>query len=198
MDIMKNKINKAIKSLTILFLTTGLIFFSSVEMIIAKPLISERAIFDLVNKERVKNDITPLTLNNKLTQAAINKAKDLAKNNYFSHNSPEGKKFSSWIKETEYEYSFIGENLAKDFSDSESTIKAWLKSSGHRENILNENFTETGITIYENIVVQIFGRPELIPLSLKNTIGDHISENLILYTNESNRLMIHSQQNNLV
>ena len=194
---MKNKINKAIKSLTILFLTAGLIFFTSFKIVIAKPLISERDIFDLVNKERVKNNITPLTLNNKLTQAAINKAKNLVKNNYFSHNSPEGKKFSSWIKETKYEYSFIGENLAKDFSDSESTIKAWLKSSGHKKNILNENFTETGIAVYNNIVVQTFGRPELMPLSLEKTIGDHISENLILYINGDNRSMIHSQQNNL-
>jgi hypothetical protein len=35
------------------------------------------------------------------------------------------------------------------------------------------------------------------PLSLEKTIGGHISENLILYINKDNRLMIHSQQNNL-
>ena len=194
---MKNKINKAIKSLTILFLTSGLIFFTSVEMVIAKPLISERAIFELVNKERMKNDIAPLTLNNKLTQAAINKAKNLVENNYFNHNSEEGKTFSSWIKDTGYEYSFIGENLAKDFSDSKSIIKAWFKSPGHKENILNKDFTETGIAVYNNIVVQIFGRPELMPLPLRETIGDHLSENLILYINENNRLLIHSEQSNL-
>jgi hypothetical protein len=194
---MKNKINKAIKSLTILFLTSGLIFFTSVEIVIAKPSISERAIFELVNKERIKDDIAPLTLNNKLTQAAINKAKNLVENDYFAHSSKEGNTFSSWIKNTGYEYSFIGENLAKDFSDSNSVIKAWFKSPGHKKNILNENFTETGIAIYNNVVVQIFGRPELMPLSLEKTIGGHISENLILYINKDNRLMIHSQQNNL-
>ncbi len=194
---MKNKINKAIKSLTILFLTSGLIFFTSVEIVIAKPSISERAIFELVNKERIKDNIAPLTLNNKLTQAAINKAKNLVENDYFAHSSKEGNTFSSWIKNTGYEYSFIGENLAKDFSDSNSVIKAWLKSPGHKKNILNENFTETGIAIYNNVVVQIFGRPELMPLSLEKTIGGHISENLILYINKDNRLMIHSQQNNL-
>jgi Cysteine-rich secretory protein family len=194
---MKNKIKKAIKSFIILFLTSGLMFFTSIEMVIAKPLISEGAIFELVNEERIENDITPLILNNKLTQAAINKAKDLAKNNYFNHDSNEGKKFSTWIKETGYEYSFIGENLAKDFSNNESIIKAWLKSPGHRENILNDNFTETGIAVYNDIVVQIFGRPELLPLPIKETIGDHISENLILYLNENNKLIIHSKQNHL-
>jgi uncharacterized protein YkwD len=194
---MKNKINKAIKFLTILFLTSGLMFFTSIEIVIAKSSISERAIFDLVNKERIRNDIAPLTLNNKLTQAAINKAKNLVENNYFNHSSKEGATFSSWIKDTGYKYSFIGENLAKDFSDSKLIIKAWYASPGHKENILNENFTETGIAVYDNVIVQIFGRPEIIPLSLKKTIGNHISENLILYINENNRLMIHSQQINL-
>jgi len=196
--IMKNTIKKSIKFLTILFLTSGLVFFTSIETVIAISPLSEAQVFELVNERRVKDNITPLTLNNKLTQAAINKVKDLAENNYFSHESKEGKKFSSWIKETGYKYSLIGENLAKDFSDNESIIKAWLKSPGHRENILNDDFTETGIAIYNNIVVQIFARPEIIPLSLKETIGDHLSENLILYTNENNRLIIHSEQNHLV
>lgn len=194
---MKNKIKKTIKSLIILFLTSGLIFFSSVEMVIAKPLISEGEVFRLINNVRTKNDITPLTLNNKLTQAAINKVKYLAKNDYFNHSSKDGKTFSSWIKDTEYEYSFIGENLAQGFSDSESIIKAWLKSPGHRENILNNNFTETGIAVYNNVVVQIFARPEIMPLSIEKTIGNHLSENLILYINENNRLIIHSKQNQL-
>lgn len=194
---MKNKLNKIIKSLMVLFLSSGLIFFTNIEIVIAKSSISERAIFELVNKERIKNDIIPLTLNNKLTQAAINKAKNLVENDYFNHNSKKGDTFSSWIKDTGYEYSFIGENLAKDFSDSKSIIKAWYTSLGHRENILNENFTETGIAVYHNVVVQIFGRPEIMPLSLKKTIGNHISENLILYINQDNRLIIHSQQNNL-
>jgi len=194
---MKNKIKKNIKSLAILFLIPVLTFFYNIEIVIAKPLISEKDIFNRINTERIKNDIIPLTLNNKLTQAAINKAKDLVENNYFDHNSEDGKTFSSWIKKTGYKYSFIGENLAKDFSDSKLTIKAWLKSPGHKENILNENFTETGIAVYNNIIVQIFGRPEIMPISLKKTIGTHLSENLILYINEHNRLIIHSGQNHL-
>ncbi len=196
---MTKNIKKIIKTIVILFvISTELFFFNIINMAIAEPNISERAIFELVNKERIKNNITPLTFNDKLTQSAINKVKDLVENNYFNHSSEDGKTFSSWIKETGYEYSFIGENLAKDFSNNESIIKAWFKSPGHKENILNRNFTETGIAVYDNVVVQIFGRPELMPLSLEKTIGDHLSENFILYINDQNRLMIHSEQNHLV
>ena len=196
---MTKNIKKIIRTIVILFvISTKLFFFNSVNMAIAEPNISERTIFELVNKERIKNNIAPLTFNNKLTQSAINKVKDLVENNYFDHSSEDGKTFSSWIKESGYEYSFIGENLAKDFYNNESIIKAWLKSPGHKENILNRDFTETGIAVYDNVVVQIFGRPELMPLSLEKTIGDHLSENFILYINDQNRLMIHSEQNHLV
>lgn len=196
---MNKNINKAIKIITIdSVICIESFFFNTIPLATAKTDISENYIFKLINEERTKNDIIPLTLNNKLTQAAINKAKYLAENNSFDHSSNNGDSFSSWIKDTGYEYSFIGENLAKDFSNEKSIIKAWLQSSGHKENILNSNFTETGIAAYNNIVVQIFGRPQSLPLSIKKTIGDHLSENLILYTNENSKLINYSHQNSLV
>lgn len=186
---MKKNKEQSIKKYISLFLIVGILISFNPLTVTAKSSISEKNIFKLINKERNKSNLSSLTLNNKLVQAAINKAKDLSENKYFDHNSENGKKFSSWIKETGYEYSFIGENLAKDFNDSESIIKAWLKSPGHKKNILNNNFTETGIAVYGNIVVQIFGRPELMPLPLQETIGQHLSENLILYTSDGNRLI---------
>ena len=173
----------------LLIIATELAFLAQPQIVLAEGKISSTEIFMLINNERSKNNISPLTINNKLIQAANNKAKDLIKNNYFDHNSPTGKTFSSWIKETNYQYSFIGENLAINFQSEKEIVEAWLNSESHKENLLNQNFTETGISIKnENgkiIVVQIFGRPENKPIALEETIRNHLSE-IIIYSNKEN------------
>lgn len=175
--------------LILLIISTQWLYLGQARVVIAKENISPTGIFKLINKEREKENISPLTLNNKLIQAAKNKAKDLKDNKYFDHNSPDGKQFSSWIKDTDYKYSFIGENLATNFQTEEGVINAWMKSESHRENILEENFTETGIAVENDngkiIVVQIFGRPDTKPITLEQTIKNHISEFIIYSTQEN-------------
>lgn len=174
------------------------ILFFNFKTATAEPLISETIIFKLINKKRVENNIHPLIINNKLAQAAIDKAKYLYRNNYFDHESKNGQKtFSYWIKETNYKYSFAGENLATNFKNNNDIIQAWMNSSSHQENLLNENYLETGIAVYKNIVVQIFGRPAEMPMSIQKTIGNHISENLILYISQGNKLHYKLETNNL-
>lgn len=215
---MKEKIVKILRIFIILIVSTELLFFGNLQITIAdipipqsetelnikgqKIDISERTIFELVNEQRKKNNISPLIINQKLVQAANNKADDLLKNKYFGHDSVDGKKtFSTWIKETGYQYSFVGENLASNFKNNTSIIKAWLNSLSHKENLLNKNFTETGIAVKNNgkIIVQIFGRPMNNPIPLEETIGSHISEILILYINLDNALKESlNKTNNLV
>lgn len=122
-----------------------------------------------VNQERVKKNIAPLIINSQLMQAASNKVKDMASKNYFSHISPvDGKKWSSFIKESGYKYVEAGENLANGYDSVEDMVKAWMDSPTHRENILNPNFEETGMALeygtlneFPTIFVsQSFGRKE--------------------------------------
>jgi hypothetical protein len=128
--------------------------------------ITAEKLIELTNKEREKAGINILTTNQLLTQAAYQKAQDIVKTQKFQHNI-DGRKFSSWIKEAGYNYSYAGENLAIDFSTSEGIIKAWANSDLHRKNLLNPRFKEIGIATIEGefegedttIVVQIFGEP---------------------------------------
>src|SRR3989338_8019215 len=90
----------------------------------------------LTNQERVKYDLNNLSASPLLAEAARAKASDLLKNGYFSHNSPSGKKFSAWVREANYDYTVVGENLAMGFDSSQAVIQAWMKSPGHRGNIL--------------------------------------------------------------
>ncbi len=129
--------------------------------------ITPENVVTLTNYERLKNNIKPLTINEELNKAASAKAKSLIEAQQFSHNLG-NRRFSSWIKDTEYEYSYVGENLAIDFSTSEGAMKAWMESPSHKKNILNKKFHEIGIAIIEDefqghnsiLIVQIFGTPK--------------------------------------
>lgn len=126
---------------------------------------------DLANNDRKQDDIGTLTINPKLVAAAQAKADDMAKNGYFAHNSPDGKTSWTWFKQAGYAFSYAGENLAVNFSDSEDVEQAWMDSPTHRANILNGKFTEIGIATAQGeykgkkttFVVQMFGRPRSAP-----------------------------------
>ena len=122
-----------------------------------------------INKERVKNALPPLIQNKKLSLSAQSKTDDMAnpEQSYFSHISPSNKRWSDFIKETNYDYAIAGENLANGFESIVDMIDAWMNSPTHRENILNSEVVETGIGITLGklddtptiFVSQHFGKP---------------------------------------
>ena len=122
---------------------------------------------DLANTDRVSEDIGTLKVSPILQAAAQAKANDMAAKGYFAHISPEGLDSWYWFKQAGYSFSYAGENLAADFSDSADVEKAWLASPTHRANLMNAHFTEIGIATAEGtyeghpttFVVQMFGTP---------------------------------------
>ena len=146
-----------IKSFTIA--RPGVLGYSS-EITISKVL-------DQTNTERVKLGLKSLTFNSTLSKSAQLKADDMFTNNYWAHTSPEGKSPWDFFNNAGYEYSVAGENLAKDFYDTEGLLKAWMNSPTHRESIINPKYQEIGIGVVNGIlggvkttlVVQHFGTP---------------------------------------
>jgi len=102
-------------------------------------------VLNLVNKERSKVGLTDLTLNNKLNNVAQLKAEDMAKNGYFSHNSPTYGSAFDMMKKYGISYISAGENIAKGQKSAESVMKAWMASSGHKANILKKEYKELGV-----------------------------------------------------
>ena len=121
----------------------------------------------LTNDARSKENIAKLTINEKLSLAAQAKAEDMALKGYFAHNSLDGKTPWYWIDQAGYKYEYAGENLAVNFEESEEVVKAWLKSPGHRFNLLGRNYTEIGVGTASGLykgkqatfVVQMFASP---------------------------------------
>lgn len=121
----------------------------------------------LANEDREAANLNQFVISPKLEEAAKMKAEDMVKNSYFAHVSPEGVSPWHWFKKAGYDYVFAGENLAINFYDSKDVEKAWMNSPGHRDNILNNRFTEIGIAVATGMyqgrettfVVQMFGYP---------------------------------------
>ena len=119
--------------------------------------ITEENILNGVNKIRYEEGLNILKRNAVLDAAADAKANDIIKQDYWSHTNPQGKKFSAFIIEAGYNYKYAGENLAKEFDTVQGTINAWVASPTHYANIVQGNYTETGIAVRGDLVVQVFG-----------------------------------------
>lgn len=122
------------------------------------------AILKLVNQERSKAGVSPLKLSEKLTNVANIKAKDMADKNYFSHTSPTYGSPFDMLKKFGISFSYAGENIAAGQKTAEEVMDSWMNSSGHRQNILNKNYTQLGVGFkrggqYGTEWVQLFIKP---------------------------------------
>jgi len=152
------------------------------------PQITPAKMLNLTNQSRKENGLFALTVNRKLVSAAEEKTDDMFKFQYFEHNSPSGVTPWDLIKTAGYDYRYAGENLAIDFITAESAHKALMASDSHRENILNQNYTEIGISVKRNvfegsesiIVVMEFGVPLKIQTKAAYMSNDNINEDIKL------------------
>lgn len=101
----------------------------------------------LVNEERAAVGLNPLIINESAMSAAAVRSKEIRQS--FSHTRPDGSSFSTALKEQGISYRGSGENIAYGQRSPKEVMKAWMNSSGHRANILNEKFTSIGVGCYE-------------------------------------------------
>lgn len=102
----------------------------------------------LVNAERAKEGLSPLTVNTQVQSAAQIRAVECELS--FSHTRPNGSNFASALKEQNVSYRRAGENIAWGQRSPEEVVNAWMNSAGHRANIMNPSFTQIGVGYYQN------------------------------------------------
>ncbi len=105
----------------------------------------ESEVVRLVNAERSKTGLAPLTQDWQLSRVARYKSQDMKDLGYFSHTSPTYGSPFEMMKSFGITYSTAGENIAKGYSTPEDVVKAWMNSPGHRANILNSSYTHIGV-----------------------------------------------------
>lgn len=107
--------------------------------------ISGQYIAELTNQERAKMGLDKLNWNGSLASSANAKAVDMCSKDYWAHNSPNGATPWTFISAAGYNYTAVGENLAKDFMNDADTIAGWMSSASHRQNILNNLYKDIGV-----------------------------------------------------
>jgi putative cell wall-binding protein len=107
----------------------------------------EAAVLDLVNVERAKVGVLPLNASAVLQSATNIRAEEISIK--FEHVRPNGTSWSTVITE-DFGLSFnaAGENIASGYRTPEAVVAAWMGSTGHRENILDTDFTAMGVGYY--------------------------------------------------
>ena len=103
-------------------------------------------IADLVNKEREKAGLAPLTLVVETSGAAAIRAEEIY--SVFAHERPDGSRYRTVLDQCGISYSFCGENVAYGYRTAEAVMDGWMNSEGHKANILHERFTKIGVGHY--------------------------------------------------
>lgn len=115
----------------------------------------ENKLFNMINNQRRKNGLKPLTFDGKAYRAARAHSADMAKRDYFNHNSPDGKSVTDRLRKTGLVFRNVtwGENIACNYNypnPLEQTVKGWMNSPGHRKNILNPRYQYGAIGIAQD------------------------------------------------
>lgn len=123
----------------------------------------EAEIVELTNRKRRKRGLKLLKINMQLMCLARKQSASMARNNQLSH-TVNGKSLALRIKKSGYPYRHVGENVARSKRLPPHVVRMWMKSQGHRVNILNPHFREIGIGIAkakngDKYFTQIYGTP---------------------------------------
>ena len=113
----------------------------------------ERRTFVLHNEIRTEHNLPTFCVHPQLQEAAHAHSKDMIRRDYFSHNTKGRGSFEERLVRFGYEpygYDFyrVGENIALGSGAAaapEDRMDAWMRSDGHRDNILNEDYREIGV-----------------------------------------------------
>lgn len=106
-----------------------------------------KRILQLVNKERAAAGLRSLALNSRLSAAAQAHSDEMARTGLYAHTDPDGSSPGDRIQRAGYGWSMWAENIHHRQGSPEDIMADWMKSPGHRANILNPNLREIGIGV---------------------------------------------------
>lgn len=133
----------------------------------------EAAVYRQINAVRQAHHLQKLQSNARLIRVARAYSQQMARQNFFSHTSPAGDTVVKRVHVAHLSYWLVGENLFKSVNIPDPvslSVQGWMNSPGHRRNILQPEFTETGIGIWRTgntyYFTQVFLRQPPVPFSL--------------------------------
>lgn len=142
---------------------------------------SARELFRLVNDERAKSGLTPLAWDDRLAEAAFKHAQLMAARKALSHQFSGEPSLRLRLAQTSLRLDRSGENVAYDSTIPEAHA-GFMRSPGHRANILSADYNSVGIAAVERdgyyYIVEDFAHrlPELSIANVENVIASRFEK----------------------
>lgn len=115
------------------------------------------AVVERTNKERSREGLPILRPNANLVRAAEFLAADLADRRLLEHKDRNGRKLAERLESAGYTgWTAIAENIAYGHKTADDVVSAWMRSTGHRKNILDPDVTEIGVGYRTSSTGQIY------------------------------------------
>jgi uncharacterized protein YkwD len=129
--------------------------------------ITAESVIRQTNGERAERNTPVLERNSLLERVAQKRLDDMLEKDYFGHTSPSGEDVTDIAGAVNYDYSRIGENLARgNFKNVADLVTFWMKSPQHRKNMLSRDYKDIGVAVACEKVggrdfwraIQVFGK----------------------------------------
>lgn len=126
---------------------------------------NEHEMLSLINAERAKHGLHPLSYNETLSNSARLHSRDMAERDFFAHQCPSGSTPASRASKAGYKWAAVGETLFGGSTSAQRAISSLMASLVHRNIVLNPEFCDVGIGLvvdnnstYQAYWTQVFGR----------------------------------------
>lgn len=123
-----------------------------------------------INRIRTARDMETMADDPVLSRVARRYSRAMAEERFFSHTDPQGRQAPDRVLAAGRCYHALAENIAWNFNvpdPAATAIGVWMNSAGHRGNILNSQFEETGVGAWRRgqtyWFTQLFLQPTLGP-----------------------------------
>ncbi|MBD3106851.1 CAP domain-containing protein [Bacillus sp. AGMB 02131] len=117
---------------------------------------NEQQIFSITNIIRNRFEMNQVEWDEETAEVARLHSLDMFENGFFAHESPGNGSLSDRLESGEISFNGAGENIAAKYVDGVAAFEGWLNSKGHRDTLLNEDFTRLGVGVYQSYFTQNF------------------------------------------
>ena len=114
----------------------------------------EQQIFDITNVIRTRFHLDLLEKDENASIAALDKSKETFENRDVLRSNKDNDEVLGVIEKGDGTLPTFNENLAINYMDAPAAVEGWFNSKDHRENLLNGEYTHTGIGVYKTYFTQ--------------------------------------------
>ncbi|MCT1516456.1 CAP domain-containing protein [Dietzia cercidiphylli] len=122
--------------------------FDSGDQAEVEPPANPSPVEEQTNVQRGENGVPTLDASEMLRDSACAKADDMIARDYWGHFAPDGSGDPfMFIRGAGVDYSTAAENLFYSTLGGPDPVDSWMQSPGHRENVVNPDFTRVGVCV---------------------------------------------------